>query len=65
MKGFLYESPCHLAVSLHNLFDDERTALMLVNKAHPIKDIINKESFMTFITMKISKRTSENDKVIY
>jgi len=41
MKRFLDESPCHLAVSLHNPFDDERTALMPVNKAYPIKDIIH------------------------
>jgi len=40
MKRFLEESSCHLAISLHNPFDDERTAIMPVNKAHPIADIV-------------------------
>ncbi len=41
MKRFLDESKCHLAISLHNPFDDERSALMPVNKAYPVKEIIN------------------------
>ena len=40
MKRFLDESTAHLAVSLHNPFDDERSALMPVNKAFPVKEII-------------------------
>jgi 23S rRNA (adenine2503-C2)-methyltransferase len=40
MKRFLEESTCHLAISLHNPFDDERTALMPVNKAYPVKEIV-------------------------
>jgi len=41
MKRFLDESTAHLAVSLHNPFDDERSALMPVNKAYPVKEITN------------------------
>jgi len=40
MKRFLEKSNCHLAISLHNPFDDERSALMPVNKAFPVKEII-------------------------
>ncbi len=41
MKRLLEESSCHLAISLHNPFDDERTALMPVNKAFPISKIVS------------------------
>ena len=41
MKRLLEESSCHLAISLHNPFDDERTALMPVNKAFPIAKIVS------------------------
>ncbi len=40
MKRFLNESTCHLAVSLHNPFEEERSAIMPVNKAYPVKKII-------------------------
>ena len=41
MKRFLEKSNCHLAISLHNPFDDERTAIMPVNKAYSIGEIVN------------------------
>lgn len=40
MKRFLEESLCHLAVSLHNPFPDERESLMPVQKAYPIEAVI-------------------------
>jgi 23S rRNA (adenine2503-C2)-methyltransferase len=41
MKTFLEKSDCHLAVSLHSPFDDERSKLMPVNKKYSVKDIIH------------------------
>ena len=40
LKRFLDESQCHLAISLHNPFADERLAIMPMQKAYPIADII-------------------------
>jgi len=40
MKKFLEQSECHLAVSLHTPFDDERRALMPVQNNHPIEEVI-------------------------
>ena len=40
LKKFLDESRCHLAVSLHNPFPDERAALMPVQKAYDLREII-------------------------
>ena len=40
LKRFLDECKCHLAVSLHNPFPEERFALMPVQKAYPIQDVI-------------------------
>ena len=43
MKGlrcFLEESSCHLAVSLHSPFHDERLLLMPVEKAYPLKEVL-------------------------
>jgi 23S rRNA (adenine2503-C2)-methyltransferase len=40
MKKFLDESRCHLAVSLHSPFEEEREKLMPVNKKYPIKSIL-------------------------
>lgn len=43
MKGlrrFLDEHACHLAISIHTPFPDERLSLMPAEKAYPIKDII-------------------------
>lgn len=41
LKTFLDRSKCHLAVSLHNPYDNERADLMPVQKAWPIEDIIS------------------------
>ena len=41
LKRFLDESKCHLAVSLHDPFPDERLALMPAQKAFPIQDVID------------------------
>lgn len=40
IRDFLEATRCHLAVSLHSPFDDERMALMPVQKAHPIKKVL-------------------------
>lgn len=41
LKRFLDESDCHLAVSLHSPFHEERLSLMPVEKAYPVQDIID------------------------
>jgi 23S rRNA (adenine2503-C2)-methyltransferase len=41
MKRFLDASQCHLAISLHSPFDDERLALMPVQKAYPIEKVLD------------------------
>jgi len=41
IKEFLEGTRCHLAVSLHTPFDAERQALMPVQKAHPVKEILD------------------------
>ncbi len=41
LKNFLDDSKCHLAVSLHNPFDEERSAMMPVQRAFKIEDVIS------------------------
>ncbi len=41
IEEFLAKSRCHLAVSLHSPYDSERQSLMPVQKAHPVKEIID------------------------
>ena len=41
LKRYLDESRCHLAVSLHDPFPAERLALMPVEKAYPIRDVLD------------------------
>ncbi len=41
LKEFLDSSHCHLAVSLHNPFPEERGELMPVQKAYPIEDVVS------------------------
>lgn len=41
MKRFLAESKCHLAVSMHSPFHDERLSVMPIEKAYPIKEVIH------------------------
>jgi 23S rRNA (adenine2503-C2)-methyltransferase len=40
MTRFLEESECHLAVSLHSPFDEERRMLMPVQNNHPIEEVL-------------------------
>lgn len=41
VKEFLEKSRCHLAVSLHSPFDEERRQLMPIQKTNSVKDILN------------------------
>jgi len=41
MREFLEKSQCHLAVSLHTPFDDERRALMPIQNVYPIQQVVN------------------------
>lgn len=41
MKEFLQKSKCHLAISLHTPFDDERRKLMPVEHVYPLKEVLN------------------------
>jgi 23S rRNA (adenine2503-C2)-methyltransferase len=41
MTKFLESSDCHLAVSLHSPFDDERRSLMPVQNNHPISEVLD------------------------
>ncbi len=40
LTKFLENSECHLAVSLHTPFDDERRTLMPVQNNHPIEEVL-------------------------
>ena len=40
LKRFLDEQKCHLAVSLHNPFPEERSAVMPVQKGWPLEDVL-------------------------
>ncbi len=41
MKEFLEKSNCHLAISLHNPFEEERRKMMPVQNVYPIHDVLN------------------------
>ena len=41
IEEFITGTKCHLAISLHTPFDEERISLMPVQKAHPIRDVID------------------------
>ena len=41
LRKFLDEQRCHLAVSLHNPFPEERLEMMPVQKAWPLEDIVS------------------------
>jgi 23S rRNA (adenine2503-C2)-methyltransferase len=41
LKRFLDESECHLAISLHSPFHEERLSLMPVEEAFPIEDVLS------------------------
>jgi len=40
MRTFLEKSNCHLAISLHNPFDDERSQMMPIQNVYPIQKVI-------------------------
>lgn len=40
LEEFLERSQCHLAVSLHSPFEEERRRLMPVQKVHPLADVL-------------------------
>jgi 23S rRNA (adenine2503-C2)-methyltransferase len=41
METFMEKSQCHLAVSLHTPFDEERKKLMPIQNVYPIRDVVN------------------------
>lgn len=41
MKTFLEKSNCHLAISLHTPFDEERKNLMPIEQVYPIKEVLD------------------------
>ncbi len=41
MIKFLEKSKCHLAISMHTPFEDERRNLMPIENVYPIRDVIN------------------------
>lgn len=41
LQTYLDSTRCHLAVSLHSPFDAERQSLMPVQKAHPVKEVLD------------------------
>lgn len=40
LHRLLDESQCHLAISLHNPFHEQRKTLMPIEKVHPIKEVV-------------------------
>ena len=40
LKRFLEESQCHLAISIHSPFPEERLSLVPMEKAHPIEKVV-------------------------
>lgn len=41
LKRFLDESPCHLAISLHNPFHDERAAMMPAERSYSLSEMLD------------------------
>jgi 23S rRNA (adenine2503-C2)-methyltransferase len=41
VREFLEKSRCHLAVSLHSPFDEERHKLMPIQRTNSVKDVLN------------------------
>ena len=41
LKRFLDESPCHLAISLHNPFSEERASLMPAERSYPLTEMLD------------------------
>lgn len=41
IRRFLQDSQCHLAISLHNAFPSQRAAIMPMQKAYPIAELVS------------------------
>ena len=41
LKKFLDETRCHLALSLHNPYSEERLSFMPIEKVYPVRDVID------------------------
>jgi len=41
LRKYLEDTRCHLAVSLHDPFPDERASIMRVENAYPIRDVVD------------------------
>lgn len=41
MKAFLEQSQCHLAVSLHSPFEEDRKKLMPIQSVYPLKEVLD------------------------
>ena len=41
LKRYLDETRCHLAVSLHDPFPEERASIMPVEKAYPVREVVS------------------------
>ena len=41
LRRYLDETRCHLAISMHDAFPDERAELMPVQKAYPLRDVVD------------------------
>ena len=41
LKRFLDESPCHLAISLHNPFPEERAAIIPAERSYPLVEMLD------------------------
>ncbi len=70
LKKFLENSKCHLAISLHSPFDDERRILMPVQNRYPIKEVIETVKNFDFglqrrVSFEYIMFKGMNDKPIY
>ena len=43
LKRFLDESPCHLAISLHNPFSEERATMMPAERSYPLAEMLEED----------------------
>ena len=56
MKEFLEKSKCHLAISLHSPFDDERKKLMPVEHVYPLEKVLQEIRSFDFVHWASHKR---------
>ena len=48
LKEFLHRSKCHLAISMHSPFDEERLKLMPIQHVYPIRDVLEEIKSFNF-----------------